>query len=227
MASLYKYAEAKWSKALMQSGSVRVGTLHDFRKQEHKPGVADAYEGFKDVVHAVDSWNAADEVPGRPSLDMRAMNMLGLQIDPDLFTSGKPITGGVSGITFIREINEPDCFVHCTAYKRSKEVMAEFEGVDSCVEIFNVKEFYERVTEELNSRIPVIFRGLHVIKYQPREDQCNGTDYGRPPSLIKDMSFSGQYEMRAVWHPIEPQLITPQNLEVSDLKRCCRKIRIE
>ena len=49
--TLYKYGRQCHTELLLQMGVVRVGTLYDFRKEEHKRGISDPTEG-KNQVYA-------------------------------------------------------------------------------------------------------------------------------------------------------------------------------
>ncbi len=53
--ALYKFSAVKWCDGLAQVGVLRVGTLQDFRRIEHKRGVADPDEGKKSLYHGVDA----------------------------------------------------------------------------------------------------------------------------------------------------------------------------
>ncbi len=44
---MYRYTNSCYNKLLLNMGCIRVGTLHDFRKSEHKKGIADPQEGKK------------------------------------------------------------------------------------------------------------------------------------------------------------------------------------
>jgi hypothetical protein len=49
--ALYKYSEARFIDSLVGAGNVRIGTLFDYRKGEHKAGISDATEGTKLLTH--------------------------------------------------------------------------------------------------------------------------------------------------------------------------------
>ena len=217
--SLYRYSEKKWNDALIERGSVRIGTLQDFRKAEHKPGISDPFEGKKKVVHTIDNWDSAKEIPGFPSYHARSAEALGI------IRLGQTSQIKIQNIEFVRNLEDPDCFIYCTSHRLHKDVMGQFKGADSCVEIYDYVGFYECLTEVLNKIIPVKCGGIHQIRYASRTEICNGNDLGITPMGIKDPEFSGQCEVRAVWDPVNPDKpIAPIILEIPELSRFCRKM---
>jgi hypothetical protein len=79
--------------------------------------------------------------------------------------------------------------------------MNQFEGSDSCVKITNGSSFFQLISETLNSITPVVFHGVHEVIYQDREEQWDGSSWGRHPSMIKEKEFIPQGELRAIWQP--------------------------
>ncbi|MCE1054125.1 hypothetical protein [Pseudomonas alloputida] len=215
---LYRYSSARHNESLMKAGSLRIGTLFDFRRSEHKAGIADPTEGMKTVYHHVDHWDADSEIPGHPSKHMRAMSEVGM-----FQFTGSGGGGGMYGITLARQLDSPDYFIHCSAWKLSHTVMKQFEGAETCVEIVDPMGFYGHITQSLNAVTPVKFEGLFRIKYTDRHEQWNGMDYGLSGCLIKEREFKEQCEVRAIWSPVNGQPIAPQIIENPNLARHCRR----
>jgi hypothetical protein len=215
---LYRYSEKKWNDLLLSEGNIRIGTLFDFRNTEHKAGIADPAEGKKFVYHDVDDWRINDEVDGSPSKTQRAMS----QVGAFAFEPG----GGqrMSGVTLRREILSPDFFIHCSSYMLSRDVMKEFEGAETCVEIHKVQEFYQLVTAALNEITEVRFDDIWVIQYRDRDEEWNGQDYGGSGCLIKESIYKRQFEVRAVWSVKKGVEIAPVNLVIPGLVNCCRPV---
>lgn len=224
--SLYRYSAKKWNNALIERGSVRIGTLRDFRKSEHKPGISDPFEGTKELRHEIDEWNFGDELPGSPSYHARAANLMGIvRLMPH--QSEEKATGGITGITFVRELEDPNCFIYCTSNRLHKGVMSQFEGADSCVEIYDWYGFFECLTIAINKRVPVVWGGLRDVHYASRTEICNGENLGISPTWLKGDDFVEQYEARAVWHPVNPEEpIDWFAMEIPELSRFCRKIKV-
>lgn len=214
---LYRYSAKKYNDMLLNEGCIRIGTLFDFRRSEHKAGIADPSEGKKVIVHHVDDWKIDDEIPGKPSKTMRAMQKVGnFAFEPG---------GGqrVSGITFERQIHTRDYYIHCSAHKLSMSVMEQFEGADSCVEIVDPLGFYGHLTESLNKIHPVKFEGVFFIQYREREEEWNGEDYGVAGCFIKEPEFSRQCEVRAIWTPLGEGDIKPEVIRNMHAARHCKR----
>lgn len=225
--SLYRYSAKKWNDALIERGSVRIGTLRDFRNIEHKPGISDPFEGTKTLQHEIDDWQFGNEIPGAPSYHARTAELMGLIQDPPN-RKGQIIDGSIQGISILLPVDDPNCFIHCTSYRLRKDVMSQFEGADSCVEIYNIQGFYECLTNAINKHVPVRWGGLQDVHYASRWEICNGQNLGISPTWLKGDDFSPQYEARAVWHPVDPgKSIDWFAIEIPELSKFCRKIKIK
>lgn len=213
---MFRYSANKYSKALLKMGSIRIGTLHDFRKSEHKRGIADPQEGKKEVSHHIDHTvlNGGNSIHNRAAKEFRAISV------------GSGSSAVLENVVFSRRFNEPNCFVMCASKTNSKNVMKEFEGADSCIEIVNQSLFFELLTKSLNSIIPVIFRGVYKVTYQNRKETWNEIDWGSHPALIKEPEFSVQDEVRAIWQPRRTAPIEPINLCAYKLGTLCREVII-
>jgi len=214
---MYRYSAEEYNQSLLKMGGVRVGTLHDFRKSEHKEGIADPQEGKKQVSHFIDKAvvNSATDLHSKAAKEFNI-------IDP-----GKNnVNMHLENVTFSKSFDEPDCFILCVSSKKSREVMAEFEGADSCVEIIEPNIFFQQLTITLNLFTPVIFRGVHKVIYQNKKEVWNGQDWGHNPAVIKELEFKDQYELRAIWQPRFNQKISPIIFNNYKLISVCRKVAI-
>lgn len=212
--SVFKYSERKWNELLLNSGGVRIGTLYDFRKAEHKRGVLDEHEGTKKVSHYIKNYSSSFKL----GIDHAAVEKFG-------FIKGDGCT--LTDIRFEREFNASDCYVHCTAHLLSQSVMDQFDKADSCVEIFKVGAFYRRITEILNKKNPVHFYGVHKITYGERQELFNGENFGVRADLIKALCYKPQCEIRAIWIPkSKKRLIAPLEIEDRSLAKYCREVRV-
>jgi hypothetical protein len=216
MPSVYKYGERKWSEHLLNNGGVRIGTIYDFRKDEHKRGIADATEGLKSVYHGIDNYNSNN--PNR--------------IDHAAITNISPFIGvgevgfSIHNLMVERDFAAPDCYVHCTAHTLSRRVLEQFEKADSCIEIVRPAAFYRCLAEIINKRTAVHFYGFHRIVYSVRREKFNGENLGRRPDLMKEPAFEPQCEVRAIWIPKSKKTIEPFNLQERTLRRFCREVEV-
>jgi hypothetical protein len=210
----FRYAKSTYNDALLREGTVRIGTLHDFRRTEHAAGIADQQEGQKTVLSPVSSGLATQ---GNPLA--RHLENFGIQIGP----------GEVHFMNckFARSFDHSDLFLYCMSEARNESVMAEFEGADSCVEIVAPSKFFGVLTERLADRLPVDFQGCHRIQYQHRTEVWNGQDWGAHPAMIKSSNYSRQCEIRAVWSPREPEVaIEPFIITDRRLTEYVRAVRL-
>lgn len=219
---MYRYSSQRYNSSLLTIGVIRVGTLHDFRNMEHKKGIADPQEGKKIVSHRIDQLHIADtEYPNiKSNIDVRALDAFRAV----KMSNSKDIT--FRNISLCQRFDEPDCYILCSSKICSKETMSQFEGADSCVEVVEIESFYRILTETLNSRTPVIFRGIHEVIYQNREEHWNGQNWGQHPAMIKEPDFKKQGELRAVWQPRSNQLISPVILDDYRLGEFCRNVSV-
>lgn len=213
---LYRYSEKRWNDDLLTRGSLRIGTLHDYRNSEHKPGVQDAEEGMKWVHHHFDNWDSSKEVPGAPSLHARANEVFNV-------FGGDIICENVQVVT---RFNQPNCFVHCTSHKLDKNVMTQFEKADSCLHIYDYKKFYQALTVAINKVRPVRWGGVNLVTYQDRVQPFNGVDTGIPAWWVKGTEFSPQFEVRAIWHPLDNEPIDWFVIEVPELVGLTQRVKV-
>lgn len=216
---LYRYSEKKYNDSLLALGNVRIGTLHDFRRTEHKAGIADGMEGKKEVVHHIDYFEMKPGPESVSSVHNRAIQTFGM-------SSQLGLGSIMEDCTFIKTFHDPDCFIHCTSFKLSRDVMREFENADSCVEIFDPAGFYKQLTYSLHKVIPVKHIAIQLVQYKTRDEVWNGKDFGLPATIIKEEKFSGQFEVRCIWQPMFEGPIKPTVLNDIALLRFCRNINI-
>lgn len=213
---MYRYTNSCYNKLLLNMGCIRVGTLHDFRKSEHKKGIADPQEGKKEVFHhikdSVINLNDGNSIDDRAAKEFRVIGGNG--------------SVHCKNVIFSTVFDEPDCYILCVSDLASKSVMDQFEGADSCVQIADPTRFYKELTDVLNSITPVIFRGVHKVIYQNKKEQWNGDNWGEHPALIKEPEFFEQYELRAIWQPKLNTKIEPVILGSYALGSFCKSIEI-
>ncbi|BDO06923.1 hypothetical protein [Aeromonas caviae] len=213
---MYRYSNSKFSNLLTVLGGVRVGTLHDFRKSEHKKGIADPQEGKKTVVHRIGSETIVlGDRSSKTAMAVEAFNVI----------RGSGVVA-FENVIFSQSFDSPDFFVLCSSYEKSASVMSQFEGADTCVHIHDPIGFYRELTTLLNLITPVVFLGVHKVIYRDRIEPWNGTSWGADPTLIKEHEFSPQKEVRAIWAPKFRQPIKPQVIGSVKLGRTCRQIPI-
>ncbi|HCE1608295.1 hypothetical protein L1D18_15015 [Vibrio parahaemolyticus] len=214
---MYRYSNSEYSNLLTVFGGIRVGTLHDFRRSEHKRGIADPQEGKKSVEHHIISDTI--QLGDKNNINARAVSAFNA-----IGGSGQ-VT--LKNVGFSRSFDSPDFFILCSAYEKSKTVMHQFDGADSCVQIYNPMKFYRELTYLLNSITPVYFHGVHRVTYKGRKEKWDGHSWGIDPALIKENEFDQQKEVRAIWVPKFGQEISPQILGSVKLASACKPVELK
>jgi hypothetical protein len=217
---VFKYAPRQYNRLLTVMGCVRVGTLYDFRRSEHRKGIADPQEGKKRVHHGIESLNIVDsnDPKLKDNKDFRALEAF------KIFDVRDSKNIRIEGITVARQFDVPDCFIYCLSKASSTRLYREFEGSNSQVEIIDPIAFFRTLTLSLNSLVAVTFRGIHDVRYTSREETWNGSDWGHHPALIKELNFAPQAEVRAIWTPQFTSEIQPMVVGHSELPGHCRMI---
>ncbi|MDL4862788.1 hypothetical protein NPJ88_010615 [Halomonas elongata] len=210
---MYKYLSEKNFQRIMESGSVRIGTLYDFRRQEHLDGIRDEREGTKELFK---HYEGARTIEGGPTgRDLMGMISVGV---------GASVT--FKDMKLSRRLSSPDFFVFCMSSRRSTKVMMEFDEADKCYEVVNFERFFKRITASLNTIVPVSFKGVFPCNYRIRREEWNGADYGLHPALIKEPSYAGQFEVRAIWQPAVKAEIYPEIIEARSLRKYVKEVSV-
>jgi hypothetical protein len=215
MNSAFRYSGREYNDALLSLGSVRIGTLYDFRRSEHKRGISDGNEGRKTVSHYAKKASTAegDTIHTRALKEFNAVSY-----DENVIVK-------MEDVNFHREFDHPDMYVHCSSFEYAPKVMEQFEGADSCVEITDLRAFYKRLTETLRLFTQVDFMGVTKVTYMDRNEPWNGTDWAVSPALIKEYEFRQQFELRAVWWSKTTRPIQPICMHDIELVKFCTNRR--
>lgn len=194
--NMYRYSNKKYNDLLFKMGIIRIGTLHDFRRSEHKRGIADPTEGTKSISHQHDLFIESTENLTNEQKDAlqgyEELNAIKLE-------NCKNIT--LSNIHATKKLTSDDYFILCTASKNN--VINEFEGYDSCYKITSPIDFYKELTIALNRIRPVRFLGYSEVVYKDRNEKWEKNGNKLHPAQIKETEFSGQAEIRAIWEPLD------------------------
>jgi hypothetical protein len=216
--SLFKYSKKRYADGLLGLGTIRIGTLHDYRRNEHIVGVSDPTEGTKSI-----EVNFLGNIKTSDARDREAFRKF----------SGQTVTGSISlspGVTLKTGQASADLFVLCFSSELSLDVLRQFDGSDACVEILNAERFLREVTVGLNALTPVTYSGLHEVSYKSRNEVrkilqlSELEELGTNPALIKESSFRAQKEIRAIWTPQKPEIIKPMTIMVPAAIRFVRDV---
>lgn len=212
---IFKYLPRRYALGLLRHGILRIGTLYDYKKHEHGRGITDKKEGFKQVNVAIEheTYASGKDIP-------KSLAALGIISADD---SCSNIT--LENIYINRAFEAPNCFLWCASTVGSESVMEQFEGADTCIEVTNPARFFS-VLEQVMKIHGTEFQGIFEARYQERTEDWNSYNLGVHPAIIKDVEFSNQHEVRAIWAPVKVEDIEPIHLHVETLAQCCKLIEI-
>lgn len=211
----FKYLSSKYAPGLLLNGSTRIGTLHDYRREELGRGIYDPNEGRKRLYHQKTHFTVTAGTPEGDSMKHMGFDLAG---DAKL---------KVDGIKMVREIDHPDLYVWCCASTLDAEISTSLEGAEVCVEIADLGGFFREMTAAINTVRSVKFLGMQEVQYLPVDQPWNGVDLGLSAAFSKEPgAYGAQREIRGVWAPLDDDPIAPFILESSDLSRFCREVEI-
>lgn len=205
---MYKYLKAEHARGLLERGTVRIGTLYDYRRTELGAAIADEMEGQSRTEHII---NFAVDMsrPENQSWLSRA-----------LFRTHPMQTGiTVRDSTFYIEDEDPDCFLYCMSHRFSGRAMRAFQA-DVCVEILQPGRFIETMVAALRTRSYVLRATLSPCDYSGRVRDENAERL--PPTLIKDPRYEYQSEIRLVMEPATSGKLEPFIESIPELSAFCR-----
>jgi hypothetical protein len=207
---IFKYLPRRYAHGLLGHGLVRIGTLYDYKKQEHGRGITDGEEGLKEINVAIEhqAFAFGKDVP-------KTLAALGIIVADD---SSLNIT--LEDIYVSKSFEAPNCFMWCASTIGSRSVMEQFDSADTCIEVTDPARFFS-ILDQSMMLLDAEFQGVVVVRYQPRVEGWNPNDLGLHPALIKGVEFSGQHEVRAIWTPTKVEDIGPITLHVEALAQCC------
>lgn len=213
--NLYKYSNSYYARGLAQIGLYRIGTLGDFRKLEHLEGISDTEEGVKFVNVDIENevFKTGAEVP-------KNLASLGLIRCDDSSTN---IT--LTNIHTTHTLIAPDAYIWCASTEKSAEVMSQFGGANTCVEIHDVPRFIT-VLNQIMLTMDVIFLGVFEVQYRNRSENWKRDSLGLHPALIKSLDFQLQKEVRAIWVPRHSDPIEPTHGRCDGLANYCRVVAV-
>jgi hypothetical protein len=217
---MYKYFKKEYSELLLIYGYLRVGTLYDFRKIEHKKGIADPKEGKKTVVHHIKNLNVNSKNWKTKSntLNYRSLKQF------DMITD-KGANLQFHNTTIINHFNTPDRFIFCTSKKIIDDVGKELEEYNCCLEITDPFNFFKCISVELNKIKPIRFNGWHEVTYKDRNEKWNGENFGIAPELIKENFYKGQSEIRGIWEVPDGLEINPEFIISKDIRNYVKEVK--
>lgn len=202
---LFKYMKGRHAENFLRHGTLRIGTLYEYRDTEkHGAVIGDAHEGTKSLY---------TEVKGRHT-KKTAPPIVGKFLE-----LGENST--IEDCVFVNQMDSPDCYIFCGTEEYSSAVMAEFDAT-VCLAIEDVRGFYGVLSKSLIRATgnAAFFRGAYRCSYIDRNVK-HDEDHGLPGALIKEPKYSNQKEIRAIWEPAVPQAVSPIIISCPEARQFC------
>lgn len=200
--------------SLLETGTVRIGTLHEYRNIElHGTEVGDHGEGTKQTI-CIDSAHSPEDIANHPVLSS--------------FIRAEPgATINISNVQFRLQEISSDYYVYSMSEAYDPDIAKNLD-CDACIIIKQPLLFL--------SSIDKCLRGIAKLKnefllercqYASRTQLFSGQHRIFPniahqshPALIKENKYYYQREIRAIWEPIDTG-IQPMILTCPDIAEYC------
>lgn len=210
---LYKYILKQYLQAFLSRGSLKIGTLHDYRKTEsYGDVIGDKNEGLHKTELFLKGGGEIDLASNSPESEYFRKHVL----QPEQRDAKVKIILE-DGARLIAHSNSPDLYIYCVSSEYSPTVMKEF-GCDACLQIFRPYEFFDAISRKI--RHQAVFNGLGPVTYLNKT-----THYTQPhtlhPAVMKDPEYEYQKEWRSIWVPKKTNN-QPLILNVPKAIRHCR-----
>lgn len=205
----FKHMRAEHAAAALNTGTVRVGSLFDFRHTERfVHGIGDAAEGYRIDEYPKD---VAFTDENQPDWSKRSFKLApGASLKIQSYGIRHKITSDNYWIFSLSE--SMDAAI-------GRRMCPEY---DACIEVIDVRSFLACVSAALPAGVR--FEGLFRCIYEPRS-QDGDTRARVHPALLKNREYEYQQEIRAVWWTSNQQSMEPTNVTHLALGSFCRRIR--
>lgn len=188
---LYKYLSWEHAHAMLATGSLRIGTLHEYRMiEQHGPVVGDQHEGLVSAVDYVNRKRRGSRSTLNPPLRVT------LDVPGDNRLTDISIYATQDYIQFFEEW--PDTYVYCLSKVLDPKVMRAFNA-DAAIQIHRPMDFFLALTRHLRRKLKITAYFFGSCGYQERIGSLQDTP--RPALFIKDPGYAYQQEVRLAWLP--------------------------
>lgn len=212
---LYKYIKSEHAESFFKNGTLRIGTLFDFKRNESfNKAIGDNNEGSHFPFMDTDQTLYADEMTESQSKFLDGFINMGAG-------------SSISGINLVREISSEDFYIFCMTTKPSRKAMEEF-NCDRCIEVLNPHSFISALTRKIKRTAgDLAWQG--EITYMDKAYSYL-SEVKLHPAQTKDIHYSYQKEYRAIWHrrnglPIDT-ILKPLFIRAPKAIKHCRLIKL-
>ena len=226
-APLYKYLKKAHLEEFFENGTVKIGTLYEYRDVEsHGSVVGDRDEGLQTTELSLPGGGEIDLASPSPEADFLRKQEITIPSEIELsdglildLTKPSPEADGFNRMfkqlstrpvpwekmkivldeesQIIEHTSSPDLYIYCFAGEYNESIMKGF-GYDSCIEIVRPRDFLKSISRCLYHQGR--YKGLVQIRYTNKS-----THYRFPhrshPATTKDHAYRDQDEWRAIWAP--------------------------
>ena len=224
----YKYFDSVLRDSILENGSVRLGTLYDYRDLEkHGPEVGDENEGKVGVNSRVLSWDSSNPslTPQHQDEFVQGNALVFKEGSSVRFPPGGTIAFGKENISMQNvDLRSERSVQNMLVFSMTAEASAEHcarAGYDACYEISDVEAFLRCISEAVDTNF---FEGSNVV-YRDRELHYDEAAR-RNPAFIKEPIYAYQKELRGIWGPVEPHAAAVI-VESKDLANLMQEISLE
>ncbi|HBC3454388.1 TPA: hypothetical protein KDY47_003241 [Vibrio parahaemolyticus] len=211
--TLYKYVKKEHLDAFFTKGSVKIGSLYEYRKEEqYGTVIGDKEEGYYETELSKSGTyeiNLGDNSPESTFIRQYLSRPGQKNVDKKIIMS--------DGATFTVGTHSQDLYIYCVTNEFNRQVMEDF-GCDSCIEIHNPEVFFKALSRKIRHKAD--FDIVTGITYGNKH-----THYTSPhnihPALKKSSNFASQKEVRAIWIP-RKEIKAPLFFDAPKAIRACR-----
>ncbi|WP_268809511.1 hypothetical protein [Vibrio parahaemolyticus] len=210
--ALYKYVKKEHLDAFFTKGSVKIGSLYEYRKVEHYGTViGDDAEGYYHTELSQNGTYEVDLAESSPEADFFRQHLL----RPDQQHLKTKIIME-DGAKIISRTNSPDLYIYCVTSEFNRQVMKDF-GCDSCIEIRRPELFFRALSKQIRHKAD--FEIVTGITYGDKNTHYK-TPHEVHPALKKGDNYAYQKEVRAIWTP-KKEIKQPLFVDVPKAIRAC------
>lgn len=195
---LYKFLERQFLESFFKTGSLRIGTIYDFKDTiSHTAARADSSEGKHELVRRISSPLKIDKNTQEP-------------IVSEIFRFEGEGYSTIQDMSLLSSRDSGDGFIFCTSRFYSTDIFKRWHKDcaknDACYAILDSKGFIFEVTNAIRDSICQVINNDIVytsdpIPYDSPEAQLN-------PAVTKSAEkYLWQNENRTIWVPKLPPLI--------------------
>jgi len=208
--TLFKYIKKEHLDAFFLRGSLRIGSLYEYRNvEQYGQVIGDNQEGVYQTVLDRDGEYEVDLT--KDSAETRFFRQHFTINDPRI-----NIVMG-DGARVVVENYSLNLYIYCVTTEFNVDAMKAF-GCDSCIEITRPGDFFSAISKAIRHKAK--FGGAHAITYGNKT-----TSYTTPhpvhAALLKSKEYAFQKEFRAIWTP-NKEIKSPLYINVPRAIKACR-----